>query len=66
VLLRWAQLYPRDAVCLPSLEFYPALGALCAAVEERSGVQRACAQEGISRPFFDLPTHAEPSEGSAT
>ena len=66
VILRWAQLYPRDATCLPSLEFYPALKALCVAVEGRSGVQRACLQEGISQPFFDQPTQAKPSEGSAT
>jgi len=65
-LLRWTQLYPRAEVCVESLQKYPALQALLAAVESRAGVQRACAAEGIEAPFFDGPQHAQPAEGSAT
>lgn len=65
-LLRWSQLYPRAQACLENLQEFPALEALCAAVEARPGVQRACTAEGISLPFFESPQLAEPREGSAT
>ena len=65
-LLRWSQLYPRAQPCLESLRDFPALQALCTAVEARPGVQRACEAEGIALPYFESPHLAEPREGSAT
>lgn len=66
VCLRWAQLYPKDAPCLDSLDAFPALRRICAAVAERDSTARACAAEGIAAPFFEKPRYAQPPEGSAT
>ncbi len=66
VMLRWVQLFPREQCCLDGLHEYPALRQLCDSVARRSGVRAACEKEGIADPFFDRPSHAQPSEGSAT
>ncbi len=63
--LRWAQLYPVGAPGLVSLDAYPALRKIGAAVSARESVAKACAAEGIAAPFFDAPKYADPPEGSA-
>lgn len=63
--VRWAQLYPVGATERFDLSATTALGAMAEALETRPAVARACEAEGIAAPFFSVPTHANPPEGSA-
>lgn len=65
--LRWMALYPTaQNRSWFRLANYPFLESLCARLETRASVARACEAEGLGQTPFIAPTHPNPPEGSAT
>lgn len=65
-LCRWAQLYPAGKADWYRAADYPALSALCAALDQRPATRRAAIAEGLGDRPFSAPEHPRPPEGSAT
>ncbi|MEM6760218.1 MAG: glutathione S-transferase [Pseudomonadota bacterium] len=65
-VLRWCALYPRGQTGWFDLNDYPALAALCQALETRPAVHAARAAEGLGPTPFTAPRHPTPPEGHAT
>ncbi len=66
-MLRWMAIYPSgfDTGWF-ALADYPALHAMCAALEPRPSVTAACIAEGLGPTPFTHPQLPNPPEGSAT
>lgn len=65
-LLRWSALYPEGGTAWFDLTRYPALHAMCTALEHRPCTLAAQTAEGLGPTPFTRPRHATPPEGSAT
>lgn len=65
-LCRWAQLYPAGRADWYRPQDFPALSALCAALDARPATQRVAQAEGLGAHPFSAPEPPRPSEGSAT
>ncbi|WP_027259611.1 glutathione S-transferase family protein [Leisingera aquimarina] len=65
--MRWMGLYPADADrSWFRTGDYPSLQRLCAGLEHRPAVAKACEAEGLGATPFTFPAYANPPEGSAT
>jgi glutathione S-transferase len=65
-LCRWARLYPAGRAGWYRPAEYPALSALCAALDARPATGRVAAAEGLGGRPFSAPEPPRPPEGSAT